>query len=148
MAPGTEVPRRRLGALRLMERLRRQEIEARVHELGRLRAEVAALEAEESALARRLADEAHIASLEAAPYLGQFIRSVRARIATLDTQAEALRPRLEVLEAEVAALFGEKRSYESVRLAGEAANLKAREKRIDDEAADNVLMRWAVRDRT
>jgi hypothetical protein len=146
MAPVTEVPRRRLDALRLMERLRRQEIEARVRELGRLNAEVAALDAEKALLARRIVEETHITSLEAAPYLGEFIRSVRGRIAALDAEAETLRPRLDALDAEVATLFRDKHSYETVRLAGEAANRKARDKRAEDEAADIVLMRWAFRE--
>jgi hypothetical protein len=146
MAPVTEVARRRLDALHLMAQLRRQEIVARVQELGRLGAEVTALEAEKALLARRIAEETHITSLEAAPYLGEFIRSVRSRIAVLDTKAEALRPRLATLDAEVAALFREKRSYASVREAGIAANRKAREKRDEDAAADMVLMRWAFRD--
>jgi chromosome segregation ATPase len=146
MAPVTEVPRRRLDALHLMAQLRRQEIVARVQELGRLGAEVTALEAEKAQLARRIAEETHITSLEAAPYLGEFIRSVRSRISVLETRAEALRPRLAALDAEVASLFREKRSYDSVRLAGIAANLQAREKRAEDEAADMVLMRWAFRD--
>ena len=139
---GTETPKRRLDALRLMERLARQEIEARVQDLGRLRGELARLSDEKALLTRRMTEEVHITSLEAAPYLGEFLRSARTRIAALDLQIEAVRPRLEALEAEVAARFREMRSYETVRLAAEAANRALREKRAEDEAADLVLMRW------
>lgn len=142
MAAGTEVPGKRLAALRLLERLRRQEIEARAPELGRLRAEVAALEAEGHQLSRRLAEESHVVSVEAAPYLGHFIRSVRARMLALEAQAAALRPRIAMLEDEVAAAYREQRSYEGVRHAGEQANARAEIRRQEQAVDDLVLMRW------
>lgn len=143
MAAGIEVPKRRLESLRLLERLRRQDIESRTIELTRLRGEMAVLEDEKRDLLRRLAEETHVTSLEAAAYLPQFIRSVRERIATLDAKATALRPKLEAVEDAVRALFLEKRTYEVLRQRGEASNKALMLEREAEEAADLMLQRWA-----
>ncbi|WP_212522744.1 flagellar FliJ family protein [Actibacterium sp. MT2.3-13A] len=135
--------RRRIAALALLERLRRHEIEEQARELGALRARIAELERQREALRERLRRDAHVSTIEAAPYLGDFIRSIRREIAVLEAEIARFSPRMDELEAIMQGRFAELKTYETVRLEKEWEMLRQLQRREAAELEELALQRWA-----
>lgn len=134
--------RRRIAALALLERLKRHEIEERAREFRALRARMEQLEGERDRLLDSLRRDAHVATIEAAPYLGDYIRSVRNQAALLEAEIAQLSPRAEQLEAFVREKFGGMKTFETVRLSKEWDLRQEQRRREAAEAEELVLQRW------
>mgnify|MGYP000359716130 CR=1 FL=1 len=135
--------RRRIAALALLERLRRQEIEDKAREFGALRARLEHLEGARETLLDSLRRDAHVTTIEAAPYLGDFIRSVRNEAALLEAEIAQLSPRVAELEEAIRAEFGRMKTYETVRVRKEYQLRQHRQRREIEETEERVLQRWA-----
>ena len=140
--PATEMERRRIAALSLLERLSRHEIEEKAREFAALRARMAELEHERNGLLESLRRDAHVTTIEAAPYLGNYLRSVRAQAAQLEAGIAQLAPRAEQLEAFMRDKFGEMKTYETVRLSKELDLRRQQHRREAAEIEELVLQRW------
>ncbi len=135
----------RVRTLALFERLRRHEMMSEAGELAALRAQIAELERKRSDLLNRLRTEARIVSLEAAPYVGAYIRAIRHEVAQIDRALEKAAPRLEALEQEMAERF---REIATIKLASERTlkeMRQAHEAREALEADAQTLIRWVRR---
>ncbi len=137
----------RLRTLALLERLGRHEMALEARELGVMRAHVAKLEENSRNLREKLRTEAHIVTLEAAPYVGAFIRSVRAEEAETERAMARAAPRVAELEAAVLARF---RNVATLRLALDQTKTKARAEQARRDALNTdtqTLFRWTRRAR-
>jgi flagellar export protein FliJ len=141
--PVTDMERRRIAALALLERLSRQEIEEKAREFGALRARLDQLETARGALLDSLRRDAHVTTIEAAPYLGDFIRSVRNEAAFLEVEIAQLAPRAAELEQILREKFGQMKTYETVRFRKEWQLRQRQQRRESEEAEEWVLQRWA-----
>lgn len=130
----------------MIERLRRHEMEAEARELGQLRGRVAELETRRSTLLDDLNREAQFTSIEAAPYLGNYIRSVRAEVIRIDTEIDDLDTRCEALEHNVRARYRDMRTVGALLARGQARRAEDRLRRDTAQAEEQALMRWMRRD--
>ncbi|KAF0674660.1 hypothetical protein [Profundibacterium mesophilum] len=133
---------KRIAALALLERVRRHEMEDDSRALATLRGEIAELTDRGRALEGELHREAHAAGIESAAYLGDYIRAVRATLAGYEARISQITPEADRLETAVMERFREIKTFQSVRLAGLAANAAARDKLEADAQSEMVLLRW------
>ena len=138
----TEATRRRLRALQVMERLKSLETERQAAETGAIRARMDRLETDKTALLERLSGESRIDGLEGAPYLGRFIRSIRAEVDRISNDAAKLAPELARSEEKLRAALAEQKTYEILRLKRLAEEREARVKREADAQDELSLLRW------
>ena len=133
---------RRIAALALIERLKRQEIAREAEALGRLRAEAAALDSRRDALE----GEVRAGSIGNDPgiygYLAGYLPTARTEIARLTRERARLDPELVALEDRVSDAFREMKTVESVRLKAEADATRARRRRADAAHDETALTRW------
>lgn len=137
--------KRRIAALELLEQLRKHEMEGEVRELGLLNGRIDKLEQERSALFDRLERDAHIVSIEAAPYVGDFIRSVREEIAARDAEIAQLSRRAEQLEAAVREKFREVKTFSVALDQTRSALARERDRRETAAIDEQTLLRWGRR---
>ncbi|MCA0922601.1 flagellar FliJ family protein [Pseudooceanicola nanhaiensis] len=130
------------SALLVMERLRRHEIEDELRELTLLRERMGRLEEQKRELNRRLRDETRITTIEAAPYVMNFVTSVREEILKIDREIDKLHPRFRKLEDKVAEVFREMKTYETVRIRNLRQRLKDIRQKEDREADEMTILRW------
>ncbi len=133
---------RRQRALALLERLSKHEIEGAATELGQLRARIAELERRRDQMHDDLAREAHIVSIEAAPYVGSYIRAVRAEIGAAEAARAKLTPRETVLEERVREGFREMKTFAAVAAREAARQRAAQQARETAEMEEQLLLRW------
>lgn len=135
----------RLRALAVLERLRRHEMEAQARELAVLRAQVARLESDRADLLRRLQDEACIVAIEAAPYVGAYIRSVRSEVARLDAALAHAAPEVAAQEEALSARFRDLRTVALALSRTREAAMEAQD-RCDAAETDALsITRWSRR---
>lgn len=96
---------RRLHSLELIGRLRTRAVEEAAEGIGRLRAEIARIDAARAKLAEARRAGPQSRSLEAAPYLSNFLRASREEEARLDAARATLEEELRAAEAELRARF-------------------------------------------
>lgn len=125
----TEAGRRRLRALSVMERVKRQETESRAAALGELRARMAVLERDKETLLRRITTESHVDGVEGAAYLGRFIRAIRAEIERTETEIARHKPELDRAEDALRQALAEQKTYEILRLTRLAEDREAQARR-------------------
>ena len=130
------------SALLTMERLRRHGIEEELRELTLLRERMGRLEEQKAGLTRRLREETRITTIEAAPYVMNFVHSVREEIARIDAEIAKLQPRFRKLEDKVSAVFREMKTYETVRIRNLTRRLKEARRKEDQEADEMTILRW------
>lgn len=136
---------RRIAALELIERLRKHEMEGEVRELGLLNGRIDALEQERRALVARLDREAHIVSVEAAPYVGSFIRTIREEITTRDNEIAQLSRRAAKLEAAVREKYREVKTFSTVLDQTRSALARDRDRRDTAALDEQISLRWPRR---
>lgn len=119
---------KRLHSLELIGRLRERAVEEAAEVIGRLRAEIARIEAARAELvaARRAGPQSH--SIEAVPYLSAFLLASREEEARLDSARAALEQQLRGAEAELRARFRDAKVNDTLLS-------RARDARRDAEAA-------------
>ncbi len=133
----------RVHTLVVLERLRRHEMAAEAGELAMLRAQVATLENTRAELLERLHTDARIISIEAAPYVGAFIRGIRNEEAQINRDLAKTAPRVQALETALTEQF---RELSTIRLALDKARdvlRDAQEGRDNKVAEEQALLRWA-----
>lgn len=133
---------RRIAALGLLERVERHEMETDARRLGALRAEVALLEGQRNSLLDSLRRETVGISLEAAPYVGGYIESVREEVARLEADAARLEEEAGSLEDRVRGRFREMKTFATAREAAEAGAKRAREHTEGLRLEEQALQRW------
>jgi flagellar biosynthesis chaperone FliJ len=137
--------KRRIAALELIERLKTHEMEGEVRELGLLHGRIDALEQERRALFGRLESEAHIVSIEAAPYVGNFIRAIREEIAARDREIDRLDRQAEKLEAAVREKYHEVKTFSVALEQTRSALARDRDRRAAAALEEQVSLRWKRR---
>jgi flagellar export protein FliJ len=133
---------RRQAALRLLERLKRQELEEYARDIGELRGRMAELEQRIDGLQDDLREKARVESIEAAPYVGDYIRSVRSAIAGLESESSELQPQIETLEDALRERFREMKTFEIIREHGAAQEKAERDRKESQESEEQVILRW------
>jgi flagellar export protein FliJ len=134
--------RRRIRALRLIERLKRHEIESDAQEMGRLRAAANQIDRQRAQLMDDVESSAGAEDPAAMQYFGSYLRAVRAEVTRLDHDRAQLEPALEAVETRVSTAFRQMKTYEVVRLTTEA-RIKADALREEEAAmADVALVAW------
>lgn len=139
--------RRKLKALQVVGRIRSHELDVEAAKLGELRAQMSALETEKSSLESSLRrDGVMNGVVEYAPYIGPFIRNMRAAIAQADGKMEALRDDLESQEDVVRERFTEKKTIDLVaENEAEAITLSEKRKAAADQDDLTIMRRRAYR---
>ena len=128
---------KRIKTLTILERLRRHEMLADAHELATIRGHVAQLNDTRNRMLDELTREGHLISLEAAPYVGAYIRAVRNEVAQIDKALAQIMPRLEALEAVVADKF---RNIKTISLARERAEKHQQHIKDKKETVENDIL--------
>ncbi len=137
--------RRRIEALRLLTRIRRYEMEQDAAELGTLRHAIALLQAEDLSLQERMRREISERSLESAPYIGDFLRAVRAEQGRIQLAEAGLVGQAEALEEAVLARYREIRSFDLV-LERALAQVAQEERKAEAAEIDaHALQTWPRR---
>ena len=137
--------KQRLQTLTLLERMRRHAMLAEARELAGLRAEIARMETVKASLLAALTTEARTVSLEAAPYVGAYIRSVRDEVTRIDRAITGLDPRILALETAVMTQF---REVATARLALSQTRARTQAeiaRQATAEADTQTILRWARR---
>lgn len=138
----TDAARRRLKALDVMERLKRLDTEREARSTAQLRDRMNRLDSEEQALLHRLSGESRIDGLEGAPYLGRFIRSIRAEVDRISHEASKLAPEVAAAEDRLRAALAEQKTYEILRLKRLTEERDAQKKREAKDLDELSLLRW------
>lgn len=135
----------RIHTLTLLERLRRNEMVNEVRELAALRAQVDSLNRACTELLETLQTEARIVTIEAAPYVGAYIRAIRDEVARKERAAAQHAPRIAELEHSMLDRF---REVATVRMAIEKTRSRARTAdavRVSGETNEQALLGWSRR---
>lgn len=136
--------RRRISALRLIQRIKQYEIDGFAARMTAIRAEQAALQQELTALQTRVEREGHVASPEAAPYLAGFLRAVEARRAFLNGQLDRLAAKAAEIEAQLLETYRKAKTNDAVldsSLDQQRRHEDRQESAETEEIARNVYLR-------
>lgn len=140
--------RRKLRALQIVERIRSHELDVEAAKLGDMRAQMSALEAEkgshEASLRR---DGVMNGAVELAPYIGPFVRSMRAAIAGAEGKMVKLRDALNSQEEVVREKFTDKKTVELVAESEAEAISRSEKRRAAASQDDLTIMRRRAYDR-
>ncbi|MGR3756602.1 MAG: hypothetical protein ACU0AT_05160 [Tranquillimonas sp.] len=136
---------RRIAALAVLERLRRHEMESEARELALLRGEVARIEAQRTETLDDMNRNAHVTMIEAAPYLGDYIRAVRAEVAGLDERLGELDEKCATLEDEVRERYRSMRTVGTLLQTQRAKALADRQKAEAARLDEQAIGRWRRR---
>lgn len=134
-----------INTFALLERLCRHEMMAEARESVEMRSQVATLEATRANLLDKLRTEARIVRLEATPYVGAYIRSIRNEEAQINRTLAKSAPRIEEHETAMLERF---RELATVRLAFDHSQTQARTARNWRESSqsdEQILLRWVRR---
>ena len=132
---------RKIEALALIERIKRQALEEEAAALVRLSSHVAQLEAEKTRVLNDMRQQAQERSLEAAPYIPSYLRAVRAEETRLEAEIAKIEEKATALEEGVRERFREMKIYQH---AGDQARMAEAQEATRREAAtldDLALMR-------
>ncbi|MBY6006479.1 flagellar FliJ family protein [Salipiger bermudensis] len=138
----TDASRRRLRALEVMERLKRLDTEREARSTAQLRDRMNQLDSEKQSLLHRLSGESRIEGLEGAPYLGRFIRSIRAEVDRISHESARLAPDVAAAEERLRAALAEQKTYEILRLKRLSEERNAQKKREAKDQDELSLLRW------
>ncbi|MEI4488415.1 hypothetical protein V8J36_19650 [Frigidibacter sp. MR17.14] len=133
---------RRDHALSVMRRLADEKLRDEAQGLGALRAKIGALRQGQERILSRLETEAHVGGIETAPYVGSFVRAMRAEHARMETEARGLERRAAEQQDRVMERFREQQVF--TRLEAAEAEARADEATRRETAAleEAALTRW------
>lgn len=129
--------RDRVATLRLIERIRRQEMEVVGARLAAIRSEETALEAHSAALSARAAEEARNSTDDTRPYLPGFISAVDAQQRLYAEERDRLAERAARHETELLQSFQATKTAETVLHRAERT-VKEEEDRAEAQALDDI----------
>lgn len=135
----------RIHTLTLLERLRRNDMVSEARELAALRAQVNRLNTDRAGLLETLRTEARIVTIEAAPYVGAYIRAIRDEVARMERAAAQHAPRIAELEHSMLDRF---REVATVRMALDRTKQRAQSAdafRVSVETNEQALLGWTRR---
>lgn len=136
------MPAGRIVALDLIQRIRQQDLEGQAAILSGLNQKIAKTEGEIEFFLGQIQGEAHVTSIESAPYVGDFIRSVRAQINSLEIELNKLAIEAEQIEDRVRAKFIDVKTFGTVlEKAVEAKSLQDR-RRENQDLDELTTLRW------
>ncbi|TMV54136.1 hypothetical protein FGG78_38705 [Thioclava sp. BHET1] len=138
---------RKIEALALIERIKRQALEEEAAALVRLRSHVAGLEAEKTRVLDDMRQQAQERSLEAAPYIPSYLRAVRAEETRLEAEIAKIEEKAVAVEDRVREGFREMKTYEQALTVAREAAAREAARREAAELDDIALMRHAIRPR-
>jgi len=140
------VDRRKLKALRTVERIRQHALDVEASRLGDMQSRMAGLERRREdlgqSLLRKGTDETMI---EFAPYLTDFIRATRSEIDRCNSEIEALKGDLDAQEELVAEKFTEKKTVDLVAEAEAHRLNRAAERKARVAQDDLTVMRHRLK---
>ena len=138
----TDAAKRRLRALRTVERVKEMETQEKAAKAAELRAQVDQFETEKRALLNHIDGKSLNHWIEGAPYLGQFIRSIRAEIERLQFEISKLEPARNRAERDLRDALAEQKTFEILRLRRLAEEKHAAKKREAARMDDIARERW------
>ncbi|GAA6199899.1 hypothetical protein [Aquicoccus sp. SU-CL01552] len=136
--------RRRISALRLIQKIKQHEIDGYAARMTSIRAEQAALQEELAALQTRAEQEGHVTSPEGAPYLAGFLRAVEARRVFLTGKLDALQQKAAQIEAQLLGSYREAKTNDAAldtSLEQQRQHETRQEMAETEEIARNVYLR-------
>ncbi len=136
--------RRRISALRLIQRIKQHEIDGYAARMTAIRAQQATLQDELKALQDKVEAEGHATTPEAAPYLAGFLRAVEARRSYLRERLEELDRKAAEIEAQLLGSYREAKTNDAAldtSLEQQRQHDDRREQAETEEIARNVYLR-------
>ena len=106
--------RRRIRALDVLARVKKQEAEAISRDLNALRSEIAAMDAEIADRQKRMVNDIAVDTIEGSFYVAGYVRSLHAEIARLQERIKTLQPKCDALEDAVRQVYAERKTNETV----------------------------------
>lgn len=106
--------RRRISALRLIQRIKQYEIDGFAARMAVIRSEQADIQAELRRLQGLIETDGHVTSPETAPYLAGFLRAVEARRGFLNERLKTLEAKAAEIEAQLLGTYREAKTNEAV----------------------------------
>lgn len=140
--------KRRIRALDVLARVKKQEAEAISRDLGALRAEIAAMEEEIADRQNRMVHDIAVDTIEGSFYVAGYVRALHAEIARLQEKIRSLEPRCEELEEAVRQVYAQRKTNETV---AQRMRLQMRSEKSRKETAlmeEQHLARWVPIDQT
>jgi len=129
---------RRLATLALIARLDDQRLQRHAAELTPLQERAARLDAEAQELDRRRREEGAVTAIEAMPYMGRFLATLRRERDRIDRDARTVAQAIDGKRAEVLAAWRDLRSKEAlqdrIRAKAEAERQRAEQAETDERA--------------
>ncbi|MGE4325697.1 MAG: hypothetical protein AB7E21_06240 [Pseudodonghicola sp.] len=136
--------RRRIAALKLIQRIRQHEIDGHAARMTALRAEQARVQAQIETLDTQVNREGRVTIPETAGYLASFLRAARTRRARLEAELRRLDTQAEAIEAELLESFRDAKVNDTVldrARDGQKAHEDRQEAAATEEVARNVYLR-------
>lgn len=133
---------RKLQALTLIQRIRRHEMEQEAAGLAELNLQISVLTRQKTALLEELHTQAHGRTLEAAPYVGNYVRAVRTEEARLTGEIAALEKQVAEREAVVMEHFRQMKAYGKVLDDTRAGQSREANRKEAAQADELTTLRW------
>ena len=132
---------KRRRALALMERLRGLDIDQVSREMADARSQMQKLRKARD-LREKMQREREVTSIEAQPYVADFVQAVTQQIRRIEAKMREIDPVLRRHEDRLRELYREQKVYESVRLRDLRDERRAREKLEMQEMEELTILRW------
>lgn len=134
--------RRRIRALDVLARVKKQEADSLSRDLNVLRAEIAAMEEDIADRQRRMVHDIAVDTLEGSFYVAGYVRSLHAEIARLQERIKALQPKCDALEDAVRDVYIQRKTNEAVAQRMRLQMRSDRERRETALMEEQHLARW------
>lgn len=134
--------KRRIRALDVLARVKKQEAEAISRDLNALRSEIAQMEEEIADRQNRMVNDIAVDTIEGSFYVAGYVRSLHAEIARLQERIKTLQPKCDALEDAVRQVYAERKTNETVskRMSLQMRADRARKEMVAME--EQHLSRW------
>jgi hypothetical protein len=137
---------RRITAIKLVQRIKQHEIDGFAANLAAIRAQQADLQNELRNLIQMRDREGHASTIEAAPYLASFLRSVKSRSIYLDEQLAELDREATDIELQLQTAFAESKANEAA-LSKAEDEVKLERERMEIAASEEIARNMYLRRR-
>lgn len=134
--------RRRIRALDVLARVKKQEADSLSRDLNVLRAEIAAMEEDIADRQRRMVHDIAVDTLEGSFYVAGYVRSLHAEIARLQERIKALQPKCDALEDSVRDVYIQRKTNEAVAQRMRLQMRSDRDRRETSLMEEQHLARW------
>lgn len=136
------MPTHKIVALNLVQKIQKQELEDQATVLNGLHYKISEFQAQKDIYLTQLQNDTHSPSIESAPYVDAFIRSVKAQIALIDRELFKLTAAADAIEDAVRSKFQDMKTF-SLVLENAVEKKFSEQKRAENkEMEDYTIMRW------